>query len=82
MLLPMVGQAQTAAADTWTAPRTPWGEPDLQGIWNYRTLTPLQRPRELAGKEVFTEEEAAALEQSAAQRVQSLSMRVTKGITA
>jgi len=38
---------------------TPWGDPDLQGVWDYRTLTPLERPRELAGKEVFTEEEAA-----------------------
>ncbi len=31
MLVPMAGQAQTAAADTVTAPRTPWGDPDLQG---------------------------------------------------
>ena len=30
MLIPMVGQAQTVAAYTWTAPRTPWGDPDLQ----------------------------------------------------
>jgi len=39
--------------------RTSWGDPDLQGVWDYRTLTPLERPRDLAGKEVFTEEEAA-----------------------
>ncbi len=44
----LAGQAQTATADTWTPPRTPWGEPDLQGIWTYATLTPLQRPRQLA----------------------------------
>ncbi len=31
MLVPMAGQAQTVAAYTWTAPRTPWGDPDLQG---------------------------------------------------
>ena len=30
MLVPMAGQAQTVAAYTWTAPRTPWGDPDLQ----------------------------------------------------
>ena len=27
-------------------PRTPWGHPDLQGTWDYRTITPLERPRE------------------------------------
>ena len=35
-------------------------EPDLQGIWTYATLTPLQRPRQLAGREFFTEEEASS----------------------
>ena len=44
------------------APRTPWGEPDLQGIWNGSTLTPLERPARFAGKPVLTPEEAAALE--------------------
>ena len=39
--------------------RTPWGDPDLQGGWSYSTLTPLERPDNLAGKEVFTNEEAA-----------------------
>ena len=38
---------------------TPWGDPDLQGVWDFRTLTPLERPDELVGKEVFTPEEAA-----------------------
>ena len=42
--------------------RTPWGDPDLQGIWTGSTLTPLERPREFAGREFLTEEEAAALE--------------------
>ena len=39
--------------------RTPWGDPDLQGGWSYSTLRPLERPDDLAGKEVFTDEEAA-----------------------
>jgi hypothetical protein len=51
-----------AAAQTWTVPRTPDGHPDLQGLWNNTTLTPLERPRNLAGKEFFTAEEAAAYE--------------------
>ena len=62
------GQAQTAETDVLTQPHTPWGDPDLQGIWTNATITPLQRPRELAGKEVLTEEEATALEAVTAER--------------
>jgi hypothetical protein len=43
-------------------PRTAWGDPDLQGIWSNATLTPLQRPPELAGKAFFTAEEASAFD--------------------
>jgi len=46
----------------WTAPKTPDGKPDLQGIWSYATITPLERPAEFAGKEFLTEQEAAAYE--------------------
>ena len=42
--------------------RTPWGEPDLQGIWNGRTLTPIERPAKFADRPVLTPEEAAAVE--------------------
>ena len=66
--LPAAGQAQTTGTDRFTQPQTPWGDPDLQGIWTNVTITPLQRPREFAGKEVLTEEEAAALEQVTAER--------------
>ena len=54
-------------ADPWTPPRTPWGEPDLQGIWDFRTITPLERPDEHEGKQFLTEEEAAEFEQQAAE---------------
>jgi len=65
--------AQANSAKPYTPPRTPDGQPDLQGIWNNATITPLERPAELAGKEFFTAEEAAAyqrqtLEQSNADR--------------
>ncbi|MBI1786079.1 MAG: hypothetical protein HYR60_00735 [Acidobacteria bacterium] len=60
---------QTPAAAKTTAPkragnplRTPRGQPDLQGIWDFATITPLERPKELAGKEVLTAEEAAEFE--------------------
>ena len=54
--------------DTATVPQTSWGVPDLQGIWTFRTITPLERPRELADKQELTEEEAAAYELQEARR--------------
>src|SRR5260370_20131992 len=48
-------------------PRTPDGHPDLQGTWDFRTLTPLERPSDFAGKQVLTDQEAATLERRAAQ---------------
>ena len=60
-------QASAAAGKTATATHTPWGEPDLQGTWENKTITPLERPREFAGKEFLTAQEAAELEQRAAQ---------------
>ena len=44
------------------AARTPWGHPDLQGVWSIATLTPFERPATLADKQVLTEQEAAELE--------------------
>ena len=47
------------------APKTVWGAPDLQAVWDFRTITPLQRPEDLGDKAFYTEEEAANLEQEA-----------------
>ena len=44
-------------AAKWTAPRTPWGDPDLQGTWNNGTITPLERPRGAGEKELLTRDE-------------------------
>ena len=61
------GQARRPAAAPKAAanlPRTPDGKPDLQGTYNFATITPLQRPDALAGKDTLTAEEAAAFEEA------------------
>ena len=64
-LAPVFAVAQPT--DT-SSPRTPWGAPDLQGVWDFRTITPLERPEELAAQELLTEEQAAEREARALER--------------
>ncbi len=67
--------AQTAEA------RTAWGEPDLRGIWDFRTITPLERSEELGNQAFLTEEEAANLEQEVVDRNQRLLVRAAERTT-
>ena len=53
--------APSSPAKTWTQTKTAWGDPDLQGIWSYATITPLERPTGAAGKEFLSDQEVAAL---------------------
>jgi hypothetical protein len=51
-----------AAEGTWEPPRTPWGDPDLQGVYRYEGAVPLERPAQFADREFLTDEEIAARE--------------------
>ena len=60
--------AAAAPSAKWATPRTPDGQPDLQGIWDYRTATPLERPKELGDRAFLTDDEIAEFERRAAER--------------
>ncbi len=79
LLMPALTVAQSAGT---TAPRTPWGHPDIQGIWDYRTLTPLERPEALGDKAFLTEEEAASLERETLARNELLLNRAAESTAA
>ena len=58
VLLPVPAAAQAPE-------RTPWGDPDLQGVWTNRTTTPLERPGEFEGRTVLSDEERAEIDAQA-----------------
>ena len=66
------GSQDGAGSPEAATPRTPWGHPDLQGIWDFRTITPLERSEELGDRAFLTEEEAAEIELEAVSRVERL----------
>jgi hypothetical protein len=75
MIVPAAGQATTKAKPApavkraWTLQRTSDGQPDLQGVWTNNTVTPLQRPKDLAAKEFYTEAELAEVQKQQRERL-------------
>ena len=63
---PLVAQTPAPGAakppSTWSPPRTVDGQIDLEGVWDFSTITPLERPADLAGKQTLTDAEAATFE--------------------
>ena len=78
-LTPVFVAAQSTS--TTAPPRTPWGPPDLQGVWDFRSITPMERPEELGDKTFLTEEEAANLEQETIERNERLLNRPARRTT-
>ena len=85
LLLPAALQAQQAASATkspgkWSVPRTPWGDPDLQGSFTNKDEngTPFERPADLAGKSLsdFGEKELAELRKTRQARAQAGAGRI------
>ena len=66
---PTIGQT-TSPGRPWTAPRTPWGDPDLQGIWTANEMhsVPLERVADLAGNATLSDEAAAERREQTTQR--------------
>jgi len=62
LVLAAPGQAQTVS-------RTPWGDPDLQGLWNNATVAPMERPPTMANKPFWTEAEAVEVEKNGMQNL-------------
>src|SRR5215470_9765703 len=62
---PVAKANTTSVKKSWTLPRTPDGQPDLQGVWANNNATPLERPAVLGGRTTLTDEEVAALQKKA-----------------
>ena len=65
------GQAPTRGTTEkpYSVARTPWGHPDLQGVYNVQTLTPLERPKDSTGVATLTKEEADRIARAERDRV-------------
>ncbi len=67
-VLGSISAARVTAQSSDEVPRTQWGAPDLGGVWDYRTITPLERPEKYGDRAFLTAAEAVELEQGAEDR--------------
>src|SRR5712671_4075243 len=67
-----ISNKPTKPTKQWVVPRTPDGQPNLQGVWTNVTLTPFERPVELEGKAFFTKEEFPAQEALAEKKMEDV----------
>ena len=65
--VPLAAAGQTNGGNGWSAPRTADGQPNLQGVWAHNSVTPLERPEALAGRDTLTAEELARVQARAAE---------------
>ena len=73
LVIAIIGWALSAAAQKATAPRTPWGDPDLQGVWTSEAelATPFERPREYGDRQLLTDAEFAQRQAQSEQQLDS-----------
>ena len=62
MVVSLIPGSASGQTEAWKEPRTSDGVPDLQGVYTFRTITPMQRPESFEGKVTLSPEEAAAFE--------------------
>ena len=60
------------SAEGQSAPKTAWGDPDLQGIWTSSGATPFERPNNLSGREILTDEEVSSIRAATTARDEEL----------
>ena len=80
-VLPMTAAAQTTSASasndksarSWTAPRTPWGDPDIQGLWPANDMqgTPYERPESFGTRATLNDKEFAEREAARERQVRA-----------
>ena len=70
--------ATSVAGQQAEAPQTPWGDPDLQGIWSSSGATPMERPDRYQGRETLSDEEVALIRGDTAARDEQLLQRAAQ----